>query len=160
MSIQLKNSKINPDYADLFSFESSEQKVKHNADMISFRVLSEVEKTCKEKNINKAELAKLIKTSKSYVTQLFRGDKHINANMMGKLEEVLNISFEIKVKLNEDSKEDFIEKQIPIDYFKSKRRLLTNSHVLYVFPGNKKTDETREFMRAISTNDSQKQKAG
>lgn len=160
MNIKLKNQIINPEYSDLFRVKSDKEKVEHNAEMISFRILSEVEKICEEKQINKTELAKRINTSKSYVTQLFRGSKQVNTFLMGKLEEVLDISFEIKAKLNEDSKEDFIAKQIPSDYFDSKRRIPRNSYVLYVIPGDRKRDRTKEFMDTIYTESKTKQKAG
>lgn len=160
MNMKLKNIDINPQYEELFSFNSVDEKVRHNAEMISFRILSEVDKLCEEMNINKTELAKRIKTSKSYVTQLFRGSKQVNTLLLGKLEEALDVSFEVKIKLNQDSKEEFIAKQIPIDYFASKRRLPYDCVVLYVRPNQNRLDKTLEFMNAIHTENQTKQKAG
>ena len=71
------------------------ERIEHSAQMIAFRMLSEVERLCEEKNINRTELAKMLGTSKSYITQLFRGHKLLNLTMAAKLELVFNIKFGI-----------------------------------------------------------------
>lgn len=160
MNTKLRNLKINPEFQDLFSFESQKDKIQHNADMISFRILSEVEKVCDEKKIKKKELAEMINSSRSYITQLFRGSKHVNTVLLGKLEEALDISFEIKVKLNQDSTEEYISKQIPFEFFDSNKRIPYDTCVMYCFPGNKMKDNTKEFISSIHTENKLKQKAG
>ena len=117
MSTKFKNLEVNPEFEDLFAFKSYDDKIKHNAEMISFRILSEIEKLCAEKKIKKKDLAEKIHTSKSYITQLFRGTKQVNTIVMGKFEEALDISFEIKVKLNQESNDEFISKQISHTFF-------------------------------------------
>ncbi|SFE97815.1 Helix-turn-helix [Chitinophaga sp. CF118] len=119
MSIKSNNIVINPEYESLFSFENEAERTEHNAQMISYKVLSEIEKVCNEKNINKQKLAAMVGTSKSYITQLFRGTKSINTHIMEKFEDALNISFEIKVKLNEESYSDFLGKQLSLDILSS-----------------------------------------
>lgn len=159
MNSKSKHIEINPEYEDLFSFNTTDEKHKHNAEMISFRILSEIEKLCEEKDINRTELAKMINTSKSYVTQLFRGSKQVNTLLLGKLEEILDVSFEVKIKPNEDSKENFITKRIQAEYIHLKRRLL-HDNFLYVATNNNRHDKTKEFMNKIHTENTLKQKAG
>ena len=67
---------INSDFEDLFSFNSKEEELEHEAKMIMFRFLSELEKL-NGKPIKKKELAKAIETSPSFITQLYQGDKII-----------------------------------------------------------------------------------
>ena len=95
MNTQLKNAKINPKYQDLFTFKNEKEKIEHMSQMISFRILSEVEKVCETKGIKKKDLAELIGTSRSYITQLFRGTKKVNTDIIAKFEESLDCSFQI-----------------------------------------------------------------
>ena len=110
MNTKLNNIQIHPEFEDLFSFQSKEEKIEHDAQMISYRFLSQVEKICEEKNIKKKDLADILGTSRSYITQLFRGNKQVNTYILAKLEDALGISFEINAKLNEDSKEGLLAK--------------------------------------------------
>jgi transcriptional regulator with XRE-family HTH domain len=103
---------ISEEYQDLLSFKTKEEKIEHDAQMISYRILSEIEKVCEERRIKKKDLAEMVGTSKSYITQLFTGAKSINTQIMAKFEEALDITFEIQLKLNEDSYSDFLSKQM------------------------------------------------
>lgn len=82
----------------LLNFASKEEEIEHKAHMISFRFLSEVEIYIDKKGIKKSDLAKMIGTSKSYITQLFRGDKMVNMELLARLEYALGIEFKIKQK--------------------------------------------------------------
>ena len=112
MSLKLNNVVINPEFENLFHFKNEEEKIEHNAQMISYRILSEIEKMCDEKKIKKKDLAIMTGTSKSYITQLFNGTKSINTNILAKFENVLNVTLEITLKNNDESYEDFWSKQI------------------------------------------------
>lgn len=93
--MKLSEIKSAPGFEDLLSFRNVEQEDKHNAAMIMFKFLSEIEDVTKNKDISRKKIAELIGTSASYVTQLFRGDKLINLLTLAKLERVLDIEFEI-----------------------------------------------------------------
>jgi plasmid maintenance system antidote protein VapI len=103
MSTKSSNINIQPGFEDLFSFSSKEERLEHRAQMISYRILSEVEKICDEKGIKKKELAKMVDTSASYITQLFRGDKQVNTSIMAKLEEALEMMFEVYARMDKYS---------------------------------------------------------
>jgi transcriptional regulator with XRE-family HTH domain len=66
--------------------------------MISYRVLSEVEKFCEDKKISKKDLAERVDTSLNYITELFRGTKLVDTYIMAKFEEAMDVSFEIGLK--------------------------------------------------------------
>lgn len=87
---------IKREFTELLSFKSKEDELEHNAIMISFAFLSEVAKILDERGISRTELAQKLETSKSYITQLFRGNKIINAKMIAKLQYLLNIQFKIE----------------------------------------------------------------
>ncbi|MDB5246423.1 MAG: helix-turn-helix domain protein [Segetibacter sp.] len=159
MNTKLNNIQVNPEFDDLFSFESKEDKTEHDARMISYRFLSEVEKICEEKNIKKKDLAEALGTSRSYITQLFRGNKQVNTYILAKLEDALDISFEINAKLNEDTKEDFLAKQLPVGFFNNKR-YTANGCIMYCLKGSKQKDKTNEIVAMMKTENKYKQTAG
>jgi len=97
MNTKSKNLKVEPEFEDLFSFSSKEEKIDHRAQMISYRILSEIEKICDERNIRMKDLAAMVETSPSYVTQLFRGNKQVNTVFMAKCEEVFNMAFSFSI---------------------------------------------------------------
>jgi ribosome-binding protein aMBF1 (putative translation factor) len=97
MNIKCNDINVNPEFEDLLSFKSENEKIEHMAQMISFRILSEVEKLCEEKKISKKELAAKVGTSGSYITQLFNGTKSVNTSIMAKLENALDIKFEFNL---------------------------------------------------------------
>lgn len=112
MSMKLNNIVTNPEFDKLFQFKNEKEKIEHDAQMISFRILSEIEKMCDEKQIKKKDLAQMTGTSKSYITQLFNGTKSINTNILAKFEHALDVTLEIKLKNNEDTFEEFWTKQV------------------------------------------------
>lgn len=57
--------------------------------------LSEIEKYQKEHAINRKELAAKIKTSPSYLTQVFRGDKPLNFFTIAKIQKALKVRFRV-----------------------------------------------------------------
>jgi transcriptional regulator with XRE-family HTH domain len=159
MNTKLNKAGINPEFEDLFSFKSDKEKIEHMSQMISYRILSEVEKICDEKNIKKKDLAEMIGTSRSYITQLFRGTKYVNTDVMAKFECALDFTYNIVAKRNEDSHEDFLAKQLPVGFFRSKR-VQQNGFVLYCIPCNKEKTTEDELVVSLETENSAIQKAG
>lgn len=100
---------IAPEFENLFSFKNKEEELEHEAKMIMFRFLSELEKLFTEKPIKKKELAKAINTSASFITQLYQGDKLVNLLTLAKIQEAYNLTFEIKAKLNSENYKEEIE---------------------------------------------------
>ena len=68
---------------------------------------------------------------------------------MARFEEALDISFQIKVKLNEESHETYLAKQIPVGFFNNKRQK-SNGCVMYYFEGGQK-DRTGEMVKRLET---------
>ena len=92
-------------FENAFSSLEAKEDLEHDTKMIMYRFLSEVERITDEKELNRKELASLIGTSASYITQLFRGNKLINVPTIAKFQKVLDVTFEIKAVPNkvEDS---------------------------------------------------------
>ena len=141
MNIKLNNIVINPEYNNLFEFKNDKERLEHNAQMISYRILSEVEKVCNEKKIKKKDLANMIGTSKSYITQLFRGAKSVNTLVMAKFEEALDFSFNINIKLDEESSFAYFAKHLPADMRFGTNRLQTQGGTWYYCADETKKNE-------------------
>jgi len=92
---------INKDFDDLFSFKDERDELDHEAHMLMFRFLSEVEKCNSGVTLKNRDLAKKLGVSPSYITQLFNGDKLMNFTMLAKIQKAFDITFEIKACRNE-----------------------------------------------------------
>ncbi len=93
MSTKLKN-----DFKKSLDFKSKEDKTEHDSKVLMFKFLSIIEIEMENRGMNKKELAVLLNTSPSYVTQLFRGTKTINLVKLAQLQELFEIEFDIKAK--------------------------------------------------------------
>ena len=83
-------------FESAFSSIDAKEDLEHNARMIMYRFLSEVERISDEKKLKRKELAALMGTSASYITQLFRGNKLINMETIAKFQLLFDVTFEIK----------------------------------------------------------------
>ena len=89
----------------LLQFETDEQKLQFEAEMIHLDIVFQIIRKMEEKDMNKSELAQKLKTSKGYITQLFTGDKLLNIKTLAKLQRMFNAKFKI----------DFVEKRKALD---------------------------------------------
>jgi hypothetical protein len=158
MTTKLNKPEVNEEYQDLFAFKDKEEEIEHKAQMISYRILSEVEKVCEEKKINKKELATLVGSSPSYITQLFRGAKHVNMDIMARFEDALELCFEIKSRYDSESHSDFVLNQMSA---LGVNRCTHKKNVWYCLPDQAGAKQTvpAKIIQSMSTNHQNKQKA-
>lgn len=78
---------------DLFKFEDEVERIELKASFIQIDILKEVKKIMEEKNISRTELAQKLKKSKSFVSQLFSGDKALNLKMIAQFQEIFDAKF-------------------------------------------------------------------
>jgi transcriptional regulator with XRE-family HTH domain len=107
--MNLKNKHtVNEDFDSLLEFKSENDELKHEAYMLMFKFLSEIQRVT-DYTIHKKDLAKAIDSSRSFVSQLFSGDKLANLITLAKLQRAYNLTFEIKANLNNaDSLHNFL----------------------------------------------------
>ena len=94
----MSKQEIQNAFNDLFTFKDEKEEIKHKAHMLGFQFLSEIERISEDRGLKKKDFAKIIGTSPSYITQLFRGDKLVNLETLAKFAKGLNIDFDIKIK--------------------------------------------------------------
>lgn len=85
-------------FDSLFKFESKEDEIEHEAKMIMFKILNTLEAIPAFKDLKKKDLAVLLGTSPSYITQLYKGDKIINLITLARLQDIFDVQFEISIK--------------------------------------------------------------
>jgi len=94
--------KVSNEFAGLFNFGNKEEEIEHEAYMIMFRFLSELENlNSGNKPLKKKELAQRLGVSSSYITQLFNGSKLINLVTLAKIEREFNVTFDVKARKND-----------------------------------------------------------
>lgn len=91
------------DWEDLLKFESAEEEISHEAQILMFSFLSEIQKYQTIQGITRKELAAEIGKSPSYLTQLFRGSKPLNFDTIARIKKVLGIEFNIIAKAAGDT---------------------------------------------------------
>lgn len=95
---------INP-WDAVLAFSTEEEAIKHDAQLLMFGFLSEVSKYQELQQMTRKTLSQKIRTSASYLTQLFRGNKPLNFETLAKLQKALNIKFQITAR---PSSEDMV----------------------------------------------------
>jgi len=92
---------IRREFQKLFE-KSPDQQIEHRAQMLSLIFLGKVDEALEQKGWTKKRLADEIGVSASYLTQLFRGDRMLNFKTIAKMEQALELRFEIKEFNNRD----------------------------------------------------------
>lgn len=92
-------------------FDNQEVDYDTAAKVLASKVLSEISVITDKNKINRKNVAELIGTSASYLTQLYRGTKLLNFTTLAKLQDKLDLDFEIRIKQNE-----YINSDIDFNY--------------------------------------------
>jgi transcriptional regulator with XRE-family HTH domain len=78
---------------DAISFKNEDEIIDFNASILSLEITDLIEELMKNNDIHKAQLARKLKTSKSYITQLFSGDKLINLKLLARIQRIFKVKF-------------------------------------------------------------------
>ncbi|MFC4871739.1 helix-turn-helix domain-containing protein [Negadavirga shengliensis] len=96
---------------NLLAFNSSEEELAFKADLLAMQFLGWVDRKMEEKQMSKKELAEKIGTSAAFITQLFRGDRKPNWNILAKMSLALDLEFKVmtEASIQEKVKEELSE---------------------------------------------------
>jgi transcriptional regulator with XRE-family HTH domain len=137
------NELINPEFADLFETTSDKNEIQHEARMIMYRFLSEIERISNQKRGLKKKLSDILGRSKSYVTQLFNGDKIINLVTLAKFQKALGIKFKIIAYPEREFDKNLNAHEMAINIFVPKWELENNPST----PTVAKDNYSKEFVQ-------------
>ena len=85
--------KIQNNLISFIEFKNDEDKLDFETSVISLDLTDKIEELMKEYKMTKAQLARELKTSKSYITQLFNGDKLINLKLLARIQRIFKVKF-------------------------------------------------------------------
>ncbi len=95
MSVKVRdNENLLENVNDLLIFDTEDERIEFKAIAIQLDILAEVNNLMKQNSITRKELADKLGKSKSFVSQLFSGDKMLNLKMLAKLQEILGAKFQ------------------------------------------------------------------
>jgi transcriptional regulator with XRE-family HTH domain len=100
---------IKKEWDILFEGTSYEDQIASKADLLALQFLGLVDQKMEQEKISKKELAKKIGTSASFITQLFRGDRKPNWNILAKMSLELNLDFKV---LTEELLEEKVQEEL------------------------------------------------
>lgn len=108
----MTNSEIKSAFDDLFKFENEKDQYEVDAKLLMAKFLSELNPVIEEKGLKRKELAEMIGTSASYLTQLYRGHKLINLITLAKLQKALDVKFAVGIEGRNESDKTVSEEDI------------------------------------------------
>lgn len=98
-SLEKNTQKINQAFDNFF--EEFENDFENDAKVIASKILSEIKDITDKKDLNRKDIAALLGTSPSYLTQLYRGNKLLNLVTLAKLKNKLDLNIDITVTENQ-----------------------------------------------------------
>lgn len=102
---------------NILSFKNDDEKINFEAEIIHIEIINQILQLMEKEGISKSDLADILGTSKSYITQLFNGDKILNLRLLAKLQRVFKIKFKIVYKSFENKIINFSLKNVSKDDF-------------------------------------------
>jgi len=125
------NSKNNLTWEEILSFKDSNEKIEHEADMISLKIAIRISEYLEERAISKKDLAKMMGTSPAYITQILRGDKRINMIFLARLMDALDLRFDFTLRDNRKFDEALFDRVMEMPKLQQEDNSWTN---VFEFP--------------------------
>lgn len=125
------NSKDKLNWEKLFAFSDDNDRMEHEADMLSLNIALKVNKLLEDKDISKKELAKLTGTSAAYITQVLRGDKRVNMLFLAKVMNALDVKIDICFNNRIESDRELLNEALDIGIHRNIRNDRNGLQVLY-----------------------------
>jgi hypothetical protein len=97
-------------FEKLLAFENDKEKLEFEASKIHLDFIVDLSGIMEEKGISKSMLAEQLGTSKSYISQLFSGDKLINLILLARIQRIFQINFNVSHMKSPEYASGFREK--------------------------------------------------
>lgn len=106
---------------NLLKFKDDDEKIDFETEIIHVEIMNQILQLMEKNNISKSDLAKTLGISKSYITQLFIGDKILNLKLLSKFQRIFKIKFKISYKSLENNEKDILVRNVFEDNFEINR---------------------------------------
>ena len=94
------SEEIKEAFKDLLTPETENDKLELETRLLMAQFLDGIEAAMHEKKMRKKDLAHLIGTSPSFITQIFRGNKVVNLETLCKISLALDLRFVVEIQHN------------------------------------------------------------
>lgn len=125
---------INPEFVDLFELSSDAEADHHEARMMMYRFLSEIERLEGNERGLKKKISKAINRSQSYVTQLFNGNKLINLITLAKIQKSFKLKFKITALPEDEFHEPMLSHFSSVNFNMVQNHIYLDSEKIYFTP--------------------------
>ena len=98
-SLEKNTQKIDQAFDDFF--DNFENDFENDAKVIASGILNEIKEITDKRELNRKDIAGLLGTSASFLTQLYRGNKLLNLVTLAKLKKKLDLNIEINITENQ-----------------------------------------------------------
>lgn len=85
-----KGTDFSRQLTEFLAFRDDEERIEFQAELLHLELMDQIQEMMDTRGWNKADLAKHLGTSKSYITQLFTADKLLNLKMIVKLRKLFD----------------------------------------------------------------------
>jgi transcriptional regulator with XRE-family HTH domain len=83
---------------DKLSLKTTEDRLQFETEKLNLDIIHVISTIMEKNNWSKADLAKKLNTSKSFITQLFNGDKLINLKTLAKIQQESGLKFRFELE--------------------------------------------------------------
>jgi transcriptional regulator with XRE-family HTH domain len=135
----MKNYSIQQRLDKALKFKNQDEADQYEAEKLQLDIIAQLQEYMELNKITKADLAKKLNISKSFITQLFSGDKLLNLKILAKLQRRFNIKFTTILIDNNNSK-NFFDKYIMVNHYNN-----NSPKHLKIYPKKNSNDATEEF---------------
>jgi transcriptional regulator with XRE-family HTH domain len=106
--------KIQDELKNIIRFKSDNEKIEFETSVIQLGILEELQSIMDKKKISRSDLAGIVGKSKSFITQLFTGDKHLSLRHIAELQRALKIKIRVTFQhnLEEQLSEECVDAKI------------------------------------------------
>jgi len=105
---ETKKRSLDQKMNDLLAFNNEKEKQEFDSIILHLETMGKIQELLDSKEKNRQWLAEKLKMSKSFVSQLFSGDKLLNFKLLARMEKIFNTKIQISFKTNSNYRIDAV----------------------------------------------------
>lgn len=102
------SSNRNSDLAEILNFSDEDEKLEFEIETLHFDFVEEIKILMDKKSMKSKDLAKKLKVSESFISQLFTGEKLLNLKLLTKIQKVFDVRFRISASQKQAAQQVFV----------------------------------------------------
>jgi len=102
------SSNKNIDLAEILSFDGKDEKLEFEVVTLHFDFIEEIKSLMDKHSMKNKDLAKKLKVSDSFISQLFAGEKLLNLKLLTRIQKIFDIRFRISTGQKQVSQQVFV----------------------------------------------------